>query len=204
MAEYKLTYFIGRGLGEVSRWIMHFGNIPFTDERVEEVDWPERKKHTPAGKLPVLEVEGKMLNQSLAIGRFLASKVGLVPQDPLHAAFCDAVAETMKELAVDIFDVKNAEGKSKEENMRTYKEDFVPSKLMPMMERLNKRFEGNEWFISGKLTWGDMAIALTMEPLFAELPELAAKFPKLKAHSDKMVNLPGIKEYLKKRPETSY
>lgn len=61
---------------------------------------------TPAGKLPVLEIEGKMLNQSLAIGRFLASKAGLLAEDPLDAAFCDAIAESMKELAVVIYDVK--------------------------------------------------------------------------------------------------
>lgn len=61
---------------------------------------------TPAGKLPLLEIDGKVLNQSLAIGRFLATKAGLVAQDPLDAAYCDAMAETMKELAVAIFDVK--------------------------------------------------------------------------------------------------
>lgn len=44
MPEYKLIYFNARGRAEISRWIMAYGNIPYTDERVEKADWPERKK----------------------------------------------------------------------------------------------------------------------------------------------------------------
>lgn len=44
MPEYKLTYFNGRGMGELIRWIFLYGNMPFTQERVELSEWPERKK----------------------------------------------------------------------------------------------------------------------------------------------------------------
>lgn len=46
-----------------------------------------------------------------------------------------------------------AEGKSEEENMRAYKEEFVPSKLVPVMDRFNQRFESSEWFIGNKVSY---------------------------------------------------
>lgn len=43
-----------------------------------------------------------------------------------------------------------------------------------------------------------------MESLLAEMPELGTKFPNVKAHTEKIQNLPGIKEWLKKRPDTPF
>lgn len=54
----------------------------------------------------MLEVNGKQLPQSLAIARFLAIKAGLVPEDPLHAAFCDALVETLRDVVIDMFRIK--------------------------------------------------------------------------------------------------
>lgn len=56
--------------------------------------------------MPVLEVEGKVLPQSIAIARFLAAKGGLLPEDPLQSAFCDAVVETLRDVIIDIFRIK--------------------------------------------------------------------------------------------------
>lgn len=43
-------------------------------------------------------VDGKPLPQSLAIGRYVAKEVGLVPEDNLQAAYCDALADTITEM----------------------------------------------------------------------------------------------------------
>lgn len=44
MPEYKLVYFNFRGLGELSRLIFHYAQVPFEDVRIERSDWPELKK----------------------------------------------------------------------------------------------------------------------------------------------------------------
>ncbi|XP_050728162.1 hematopoietic prostaglandin D synthase-like [Eriocheir sinensis] len=202
MTELKLIYFNAKGLAELSRWMLKYAKIPFTDERVEKADWPERKKAIPGGKLPVLEVEGKMLPQSLAIARFVAKKAGLLPEDPLHAAFCDAVVETLRDVIVDMFKIKNAEDKSEEEKKKILKEEYMPNTLFPLLERLDKRLGDKEWFIGDQISWADFAIARTMEGLFSHMPDLATKFPKIKAHTDKVQNLPGVKEWIATRPDT--
>ena len=46
------------------------------------------------GKLPVLDIDGKELTQSLAIGRFLGKKYKLVAEDPFLDARADEVINT--------------------------------------------------------------------------------------------------------------
>ena len=43
MVQYKLTYFSVRGLGEMSRLILHYANVPFEDVRIAQDDWPNYK-----------------------------------------------------------------------------------------------------------------------------------------------------------------
>lgn len=44
MPELKLVYFNARGRAELARWILAYGDMAYTDERIEKKDWPERKK----------------------------------------------------------------------------------------------------------------------------------------------------------------
>ncbi|GMS94966.1 hypothetical protein PENTCL1PPCAC_17141 [Pristionchus entomophagus] len=85
MPTYKLSYFDIRGLGEVARQLLHLSGNPFEDDRIQMEDWERRKKDTPFGQLPVLEVDGMPLATSLAINRFLAKKFRE------HPLFFDAV-----------------------------------------------------------------------------------------------------------------
>lgn len=41
--KYKLTYFDFSGLGEPIRFIFHYANIPFEDNRVSNEEWPKLK-----------------------------------------------------------------------------------------------------------------------------------------------------------------
>lgn len=92
MVQYKLNYFSVRGLGEVIRFIFHYSDTPFEDNRISGDDWTKYKPSkkillryskfwmnlaTPFGQMPVLEVDGKQLAQSVAIARYLARKHGM-------------------------------------------------------------------------------------------------------------------------------
>ncbi|KAI6227341.1 hypothetical protein M3Y99_01270700 [Aphelenchoides fujianensis] len=65
----KLYYFDVRNLAEMSRMILHYGNVPFEDVRVDQSEWPELKTKMLYGKLPVLEVHGKQLGESCLAGK---------------------------------------------------------------------------------------------------------------------------------------
>ncbi|XP_071528349.1 hematopoietic prostaglandin D synthase-like [Panulirus ornatus] len=151
MPEYKLIYFNVRGRAEITRWIFEYSGIPYTDERIEKDDWPERKKDIKGGKLPVLMVDGKMLPQSLAIARYVAKEAGLVPEDALQAAYCDALADTAFELLPEWYKFKTSE-KSEEEKKKEFEEVLYPKFLEPIMSRLDKRLQEKEWFVSDKVS----------------------------------------------------
>lgn len=204
MPEYKLTYFNGRGMGELIRWIFLYGNIPFTQERVELSEWPERKKATLGGKLPTLEVDGELLLQSSAIGRYLATKTGLVPQCPWRAAQCDALVDTFKDVLFAIFDIVSPKDQTEEEKQAKLREEYLPQTLGPLMERLEQQLQNKEWFVEDKMTWADLAIGRAMEEVFLALPDLCQKFPRVNAQAEKIYQLPRIKEHRKTRPVTDF
>mmetsp|Transcript_9538 Transcript_9538/g.27006 ORF Transcript_9538/g.27006 Transcript_9538/m.27006 type:complete len:231 (-) Transcript_9538:244-936(-) len=79
-----LTYFDMEGLGECVRLALVYNDIEFEDRRIKVSDWsPELKATFPFGQLPVLQVDGHMLSQSLSIlmwaGRHGSGKA--FPQD---------------------------------------------------------------------------------------------------------------------------
>ncbi|VDM65878.1 unnamed protein product [Strongylus vulgaris] len=76
--EYKFYYFPGRGLGEIARQIFALAGVHYEDIRVTQDKWPEIKPLMPFEQMPVLEVDGQQIPQSLAIARYLARKYGIL------------------------------------------------------------------------------------------------------------------------------
>lgn len=62
-----LTYFDGPGRGEPIRLAFKIGNVDFEDKQISFGEWPAIKPTTPAGQVPMLEVDGKKYCESLAI-----------------------------------------------------------------------------------------------------------------------------------------
>jgi len=57
----------------------------------------------PLGQLPVLEVDGKKMNQSISICRFLAKKVGLAGKTDYENYEIDSVIDTIVDLRTSKF-----------------------------------------------------------------------------------------------------
>lgn len=119
--KYKVTYFNFTGLGEPIRYLLAYGNFDFEDNRFEMADWPKIKPSkkstcclwqcfdklivqaksdfavsaTPFGQVPFLEVDGKVINQSSAICRYLAKQCGLAGKSDWDALEADAVVDTI-------------------------------------------------------------------------------------------------------------
>lgn len=52
----------------------------------------------PFGKLPVLEIDGKKLNQSPAIGRYLAKKAGLAGDNDWESLLVDIAFDNIYDM----------------------------------------------------------------------------------------------------------
>lgn len=54
----------------------------------------------PFGKVPVLEIDGKVLNQSVAITRYLAKKAGLAGNDDWESLLIDIAVDNITDLRI--------------------------------------------------------------------------------------------------------
>ena len=113
--SYKLTYFDVPGMAETCRYLFSYGGIEFEDVRIKREDWLKQKDSTskfvlyfqytnfqtpgaPFGVLPILEHNGKIVGQSLAITRYLAKKVKLVGDNDWENLEIDAIVDTINDM----------------------------------------------------------------------------------------------------------
>lgn len=91
----KLFYFDLPGRAEVSRIMMHVGDVAFQDVRFNREEWVSKYKAlSPTGQSPLLELDdGTKICQSSAISYYAASVSGFLPSDAV------GVARTMELLA---------------------------------------------------------------------------------------------------------
>lgn len=63
----------------------------------------------PFGQIPVLEIDGKVVNQSIAISRYLAKKAGLAGDDEWESLLIDVAVDNIHEMRQGKFiDYSNA------------------------------------------------------------------------------------------------
>lgn len=95
----KLTYFPFPGRAEPIRLAFYIGGIDFEDERLSFDEFGKVKSRLPFNQLPMLEVDGEAISQSLAILRFAGSITGLYPTtDPLAAFRVDEIFVLIDEM----------------------------------------------------------------------------------------------------------
>ncbi|GMF15172.1 unnamed protein product [Phytophthora lilii] len=83
----KLTYMPHPGRGEPIRLAFFIGGIEFEDERITREELANRKPSLLFNQLPVLEVDGEVIAQSLAILRYAGTLSGLYPVTDAVAAY---------------------------------------------------------------------------------------------------------------------
>ncbi|CAL4105798.1 unnamed protein product, partial [Meganyctiphanes norvegica] len=200
MPEYKLMYFNLQARAELTRLCFAYGGIAYEDDRIEGT-WAERKKEMPGGQVPVLLVDGKPLTESLAMARYIAKQAGLVPKDDLQAAHCDAIVDTLNGMMPDIYQ-KVIFGKLEPaEKQKLLKEDLVPNKFNPVLNRLNERLSNQDWFLSDMVTWADIAISFMFGKVAEHYPTLLNDYPHVKKVVDNVQALAPIKQYISTRPK---
>lgn len=79
------------------------------DVRITFADMGALKPTLPLGQVPVLEVDGAAITQSIPISRYAAKLAGLYPADPLAALYADEVVATIDEVWGKIGKAKSPE-----------------------------------------------------------------------------------------------
>ncbi|KAG8225447.1 hypothetical protein J437_LFUL004448 [Ladona fulva] len=201
--QYKLTYFNGRGLAEPIRLLFAYAKVEYEDVRIEKPQWPSMKPTTPFGKLPILEFDGKKVGQSVAICRYLGKKWNLTGKDDWDSLQCDVLVDTLGDLKQQVGQYRMEQDPAiKEEKKQNLIKETIPFYLQKL-EQIVK--ENDDYLVGGQLTWADFQYAASLENfelIFGK--EALDQYPHLKALKERVFELPGIKEWVAKRPVTEF
>ncbi|CAI6346405.1 unnamed protein product [Macrosiphum euphorbiae] len=203
MAVYKLTYLNLPALAEPIRFLLSYLEIDFEDIRYEREEWPSVKPTMPFGKIPVLEIDGKVLNQSTALCRYLSKKAGLAGSDDWESLLIDITLDNFNDFReafrTHIIFVSE---ESKAEKYVTLINEIIP---LYMNKFENIVSENDGYFVNGKLSCADIYFAAIID-FFSYLGkvDLLENRPKLQALKKKIYEIPQIKSWIAKRPAFSY
>src|SRR5262245_2190549 len=170
-------------------------NVPYAIEQINPAAPPDGwRKLSPLGKIPALDHDGRIVNDSSVICLYLeriSPEPALYPKDPYDAAralwleeFMDggvvpfAGAQVFRPLALQPLLTQKAPDAA----TIAAAEKVVTENLFPLFGYLEEQLGGAEWFVGGRLSIADLAVASPFVNLrHAGLPPDAGKFPKLAA-----------------------
>lgn len=70
-------------------------------------------KATPFGKIPILEIDGKVVNQAVSICRFLAKNADLVGDDDWESLMADISVDNIRDLQQGKYNIIHARIKTR-------------------------------------------------------------------------------------------
>ncbi|XP_046392664.1 glutathione S-transferase-like [Ischnura elegans] len=199
--KYKLIYFDTEGLGEPIRFLFAYAGVPYEDFRFKREDWPKHKDSAPFGKVPLLEVDGKTVHQSVAICRYLANQFKLAGDNAWESVQCDMLIDSfgdLRDLVNKLFYEQDEE--KRVQILKDLRKDTFPYYLKKFDEVIAKN---NGHFVAGKLTWCDLYIVCLLDVIQGRLKEdiVVKDYPNVKKIYDTVMNLPAIKAWVAKRPK---
>jgi len=200
---YKLTYFDIKGLGEPIRYLLKYAGISFEDDRFSFEQWPSVKPSTPFGQVPILTINGKVYNQTVALARFVAKKAKLVGKDDFENMEIDSIIDTINDIRTKIaLNHYNPDEESKKKNTEVLKKETIPYYLDRLEEIVKKN---NGHCACNKLTWADLFFVSMMDLMeYYSGEKLFAKYPCMTKLRETVNNLPAIKAWIKERPESAF
>merc|ERR1711953_392909 len=159
------------------------------------------KPSMPGGQMPVLEVDGVRLGQSMTIARFLANKFNLAGNTPLEKGQADMVVDCCTDFLNAIVKVIFEKDETKKMELHeSMKNETTPAFLKHMTTILTKN--GGQYMVGKGLTWADIAVAGIIELLASKDDTVLTKCPPLgdlmkRVNSQNLESRRGWKNVLK-------
>nr|WBY51149.1 glutathione S-transferase 1 [Holotrichia parallela] len=204
MSNVKLTYFPTRGIADIVRMLLYYGNIDFEDIRIPRDEWPSVRPSTPFGEMPVYEENGKVAWQSIAIARYLAKKVNLHGDSDWECLQIDAIGDTIADLRIKAVKIFYETDNEKREAL---KQTILAETLPYYLEKFEKIVsENGGHLVANKLTWVDILLTSVSELCEALLEQenIFEKYENLLKLKQEVRDIPAIKSFIENRPQSQY
>ena len=195
MTKPTLTYFdIPTSRGEECRLALFIAGVDFTDERLTQQQWAERKASAPYGALPVFTSEGRPpLAQSNAILRMIGSEHGLLPADRWESARHEALMCSVEEMRARL----GPTGRIKDPEEKKQARQALATGYFPEWGgQIEKQINGP--FVGGaQISVADLKLFVVLTPLLKGSidhvpPETFKPFPKLLALVEAVKSHPKV------------
>jgi len=183
--------------------------VEYEDHRIElpgEAEaWKEFKPKTPFGGLPLLEVDGKVFCQSVAIARYLGNKFGFTGKTDLDKLQADMIVDCI----VDLCNQLGAIGEERDETKKQELWKAFEPKLDKHLENLEMMLAanngGNGFFVGDSITWVDCVWTGVQYWMYhAKCGPTIEKHPKVAAIKGRVESEPRIAEWIRKRPHAEF
>ncbi len=198
MAKLKLTYFdVHGGRAEPIRLALYLGGIEFEDYRFSYGEFPEVRKSTPLGQVPVLEIDGLAVTQSNALTTYAGKLAGLYPKDDFHALLCEEIMGSVEDVTSRIVSTFGLQG----EALIAAREKVTKDSLIPHLNWLTTKLGDNKYFIENTLSVADLKTLAHLAWLNSgRLDHIASSLvaehaPTLQSFFNQLMQHPKIVEY---------
>lgn len=161
----KLYYFDMPGRAEPVRIALHAAGIAFEDVRLSGAagTWPQMKSEMPFGQLPVLEVKGQKLAQSIAVLIFVGHVAGLVPADVWAEAKILEAMLFAEEMAAEIIPTFRTQDPEQLKEQRAAVAKKVREHFVPAFDKLLVNNGDSGYLVGGGLTIADLHVWKMLE-----------------------------------------
>ncbi|EGT49937.1 CBN-GST-38 protein [Caenorhabditis brenneri] len=209
MVSYKLTYFDGRGAGEICRQIFAFAGQKYEDQRLTDEEWEEYKAagKAPYNQLPMLTIDGKPLAQSHAMARYLAREFGINGKTHFEEAQVNSLADQFKDYYAEARPYLAVKAGYIEGDA----EPLYASLYLPAFEKhygflaKSLKASGKGFLVGDSLTWIDLLVAQHSADLLGREPaDLFDSVPEMREHSKRIQEIPQIKKWIESRPKSDW
>ncbi|CAG9321589.1 unnamed protein product [Blepharisma stoltei] len=212
MSEVTLHYFGLYAKAEVTRMILHYTNTPFNDRIYSDDDtWLQYKKSGlfEFEQLPMLEIDGLRLVQSLSIERYLCQKFGYYPSDPYEIH----LTESLQNIWQDFIQHK-VEWTWIKKDLEGW-DNWCDNELPRIIQSIEARYINNGCnghFVGNSTTLGDFCTFRSLYDHFMISPWSEKMMPFLRNHAPKLLEFAenflnsslSLKNYLANRPERRF
>merc|ERR1712198_640729 len=196
MAQIKLTYFNLRARAEPARLVLAYAGAKYEDVRLP-APWDAPKPTTPYGQCPLLEWDGEVIAQSMAITRFLAAQFGLKGRNNVESAQVDEIVDAIEDvIGVTIKTHFEEDPAAKAAKVA----ELNKSAVLPMLQSVEKRLvsRGGQFLVGNNISLADIHLYFfcseyTAPPMLTATPKIADLVRRIGA-------IPNIQRWIRARP----